>query len=163
MVKNLPVNARDIRDVGLIPGCERSLEKGMSTHSIILAWKISWTEEPGGLQSIRCKESDMSEATKHACTQEVNCFLAFKLQLTTITPCKYICFRETFLKIIFEFFFMKKNVWLLFFSYFTDFCSLFLLNFLIDTKSFSIVIMKLILRFFDQEPNRKLHWRIRTR
>ena len=110
MVKNLPVNARDIRDVGLIPGCERSLEKGMSTHSIILAWKISWTEEPGGLQSIRCKESDMSEATKHACTQEVNCFLAFRLQLTTITPCKYICFRETFLKIIFEFFFMKKNV-----------------------------------------------------
>ena len=39
MVKNLPVNARDIRDVGLIPGCARSLEKGMSTHSIILAWK----------------------------------------------------------------------------------------------------------------------------
>ena len=34
------------------PGLGRSLEKGMVTHSSILAWRISWTEEPGGLQSI---------------------------------------------------------------------------------------------------------------
>ena len=34
-------------------GCEDPLEKGMATHSSILAWKISWTEEPGGLQSMR--------------------------------------------------------------------------------------------------------------
>ena len=33
-------------------GWEGALEKGMSTHSSILAWKIPWTEEPGGLQSI---------------------------------------------------------------------------------------------------------------
>ena len=33
----------------------------MATHSSILAWKISWTEEPGGLQSIGGKESDMTE------------------------------------------------------------------------------------------------------
>ena len=32
---------------------EESLEKEMATHSSILAWKISWTEEPGGLQSGR--------------------------------------------------------------------------------------------------------------
>ena len=32
-------------------GWEESLEKGMATHSSILAWKIPWTEEPGGLQS----------------------------------------------------------------------------------------------------------------
>ena len=32
-------------------GLEYSLEKGMATHSSILAWRISWTEEPGGLQS----------------------------------------------------------------------------------------------------------------
>ena len=31
-------------------GWEDPLEKGMATHSSILAWKISWTEEPGGLQ-----------------------------------------------------------------------------------------------------------------
>ena len=36
----------------MIPGQEYSLEKGMATHSSILAWKIPWTEEPGGLQSI---------------------------------------------------------------------------------------------------------------
>ena len=31
-------------------GREDSLEKGMAAHSVILAWEISWTEEPGGLQ-----------------------------------------------------------------------------------------------------------------
>ena len=39
-------------DLGLIPGLGRSLEKGMATHSSILAWKIPWTEEPGRLQSM---------------------------------------------------------------------------------------------------------------
>ena len=33
-------------------GWEDSMEKGMVTHSSILAWKIPWTKEPGGLQSI---------------------------------------------------------------------------------------------------------------
>ena len=33
-------------------GWEDPLEKEMATHSIIPAWKIPWTEEPGGLQSI---------------------------------------------------------------------------------------------------------------
>ena len=33
-------------------GWEESLEKGMATHSSILAWRIPWTEEPGGLQSL---------------------------------------------------------------------------------------------------------------
>ena len=32
-------------------GPEDPLEKGMATHSVILAWEIPWTEEPGGLQS----------------------------------------------------------------------------------------------------------------
>ena len=35
----------------------------MATHSIILAWKIPWTEEPDDLESVRSKESDMTEAT----------------------------------------------------------------------------------------------------
>ena len=51
-VKNLPAKARDLRDTGLIPGLGRSLEVGMATHSSIPAWRIPWTEEPGGLQSI---------------------------------------------------------------------------------------------------------------
>ena len=40
MVKNLPANAGDIRDMGLIPGLKDSLEEGMATHSSILAWKV---------------------------------------------------------------------------------------------------------------------------
>ena len=36
-------------DLDLIPGQEDPLEKGMATHSSILAWRIPWTEEPGGV------------------------------------------------------------------------------------------------------------------
>ena len=52
MVKNLPANAGDIRDMSSIPRLGRSLEKEMATHSSILAWRIPWREEPGGLQSM---------------------------------------------------------------------------------------------------------------
>ena len=37
-------------DLGLFPGSGRSPGEEMATHSSILAWEISWTEEPGGLQ-----------------------------------------------------------------------------------------------------------------
>ena len=37
---------------GLIPGLGRSLDKEMDIHSSILAWKIPWMGEPGGLQSM---------------------------------------------------------------------------------------------------------------
>ena len=50
MIKNPPAN---VGDVGSIPGLGRSLGKEMVTHSSFLAWKIPWTEEPGGLQSIK--------------------------------------------------------------------------------------------------------------
>ena len=50
MVKNLPAMYEfQVRSLGL----EDHLEKGMATHSSILAWRIPWTEEPGGLQSTR--------------------------------------------------------------------------------------------------------------
>ena len=39
-------------DLGLILGWEDPLEKGMATHSSILAWRIPWTEDAGGLQSM---------------------------------------------------------------------------------------------------------------
>ena len=52
MVKNLPTNAGDVRDAGSIPWSGGSLEKEAATHSSILAWRIPWTEEPGGLQSM---------------------------------------------------------------------------------------------------------------
>ena len=49
VVKNLPANAGDL---GSIPGREDPLEKGMAAHSSVLAWRIPWTEEPGGSQSM---------------------------------------------------------------------------------------------------------------
>ena len=52
MVKNLPASA-DVRDMGLIPALDDTLEKEMATHSGILAWRVPQTEEPGGLQSMR--------------------------------------------------------------------------------------------------------------
>ena len=54
-VKNLPA-MQETRIQSL--GWEDSLEKEMATHSSILAWKIPWTEEPDGLQSIELQESD---------------------------------------------------------------------------------------------------------
>ena len=49
VVKNPPVSAGDARDTGLTLGQEDLLEKGMATHSSVLAWKIPWAEEPAGL------------------------------------------------------------------------------------------------------------------
>ena len=46
VVKNLPINAGDIKDVGLTPVSGRSLEVEMATHSSILVWRIPWIEEP---------------------------------------------------------------------------------------------------------------------
>ena len=51
VVKNPPAKAGDIRDTGLIPDQEYSLEKGMATHSNILAQNIPWTEDLGELKS----------------------------------------------------------------------------------------------------------------
>ena len=49
MVKNLPaIQETWVRSLSQ----EDPLEKGMATHSSILAWEIPWTEEPGGLQSM---------------------------------------------------------------------------------------------------------------
>ena len=45
----LPMQETQVRSLGQ----EYPLEKGMATHSSVLAWGIPWTEEPGGLQSMR--------------------------------------------------------------------------------------------------------------
>ena len=55
------MSACDVRDLGSIPGLGRSLEKAMATHSSILAWRIPWMEELGGLQSTGRKELDTTE------------------------------------------------------------------------------------------------------
>ena len=69
MVKNLPANAGAIRDMGLIIGSGRSPGEEMAAHSSILACRIPWTEQPGGLQSWGRNESDTTEVTEHACVQ----------------------------------------------------------------------------------------------
>ena len=52
-VKNLPT-MRETQVPSL--GQEDPLEKGMATHSGVLAWRIPWAEEPGGLQSIGSRQ-----------------------------------------------------------------------------------------------------------
>ena len=49
VVKNLPANEGDMEMWVRSLGREDPLKKEISTHSSILAWEISWTEEPGGL------------------------------------------------------------------------------------------------------------------
>ena len=52
MVKNLPA-VQEIQEMWVqSQGREDPLEEGMATHSSILTWRISWAEEPSGLQSI---------------------------------------------------------------------------------------------------------------
>ena len=46
-------------------GLEDTLEEEMATHSSILAWKIPWTEEPGGLKSMGLQKVRHNWATKH--------------------------------------------------------------------------------------------------
>ena len=60
MVKNQPaMQETQVQSLGP----EDPLEEGVVTHSSILAWSIPWTEEPGSLQSIGHKQSNMTEAT----------------------------------------------------------------------------------------------------
>ena len=60
MVKNLPaVQETQIRSLGR----EDPLEKEMATHCSILAWKVPWTEEPGGLQSMGSQRAGHDGAT----------------------------------------------------------------------------------------------------
>ena len=62
MVKNPPAMLETwVQSLGL----EDPLEEGMATHSSILAWRSSWTEEPGGPQSTGPKEPDTTEGLSH--------------------------------------------------------------------------------------------------
>ena len=63
VVKNPPASAGDIRDGGSIPGLEDPLEEGMTTHSSILAWRISmdrgaWRVTVHGVANSRTRLSD---------------------------------------------------------------------------------------------------------
>ena len=62
-------------------GWEDPLEEGMATHSSILAWRIPWTEEPGGLQSMGHKESD---TTRHSTA--ISILNQFNFHFCTVSP-----------------------------------------------------------------------------
>ena len=69
-VKNLPI-MQETRVQSL--GREDHLEKGMASHSSILAWRIPWTEEPGtGCSPWGCKESDTTEQLTHSQSFEIS-------------------------------------------------------------------------------------------
>ena len=68
VVKSLPANTGDIRDASLMSGLENPLEEGMTPHSSILAWRIPWTEEPGGLQSMGSQSlTRLKELSTYVC------------------------------------------------------------------------------------------------
>ena len=55
-------------------GREDTLEKGMATHSSILAWRIPWTEEPGGLESMGSERIGRDQHTHtHNCISKHSC------------------------------------------------------------------------------------------
>ena len=65
VVKNTPASVGHVRDVGSVLRQEDPLEEGMATHSSILAWRMLWTEEPGGLQSIRLQRTGLKQLCAH--------------------------------------------------------------------------------------------------
>ena len=60
-------------DPGSTPGLGRHLEKEMATHCSIPLWKIPWTEEPGGLQSMGSQEVGHDLVTEYTCTSFLLC------------------------------------------------------------------------------------------
>ena len=79
-------------------GWEDPLEKGMATHSSILAWRILWTEKPGGLQSVGLQRVGHDLGTNHhhqseELTEEIGwgrgrgpaCLPSFLLHLALLT------------------------------------------------------------------------------
>ena len=72
VVKNLLANAGNIRDMDSVRGWKDSLEEGTATHSSILAWRIPWTEKPGGLRPRGHRELDVTEVTEHTHLHSLN-------------------------------------------------------------------------------------------
>ena len=76
VVKNLPASAGDAGD-GLIQGGEDPLEEEMTPHSSIIAWEISWTEKPGGVQFKGSQRVGHKRATDTCIYSTMILFLVF--------------------------------------------------------------------------------------
>ena len=68
--KESTCKAGDTGDSGSVPGSGRSPGGGHATHSSTLAWRIPWTEEPGGLQSMGSQRVEHAWVTKHSTYEE---------------------------------------------------------------------------------------------
>ena len=75
--KEFACNAEDL-DLGW----EDSLEKGMATHSSILAWRIPWMEDPGGLQSMKSQRVGYDWATDTLCPQHKAITILFSVTMS---------------------------------------------------------------------------------
>ena len=71
VVKNPPAMQNNAGEAGLIPGLGGPLEEEIATPSSILAWKIPWTEEPGGLQSLDTIRTRLKQLSTYACTYKL--------------------------------------------------------------------------------------------
>ena len=67
-------------------GWEDALEKEMATHSSILAWKIPWTEEPGGLQSMGLQRVGHDLVTEHVHTHHNESRDSFAVSFIALIP-----------------------------------------------------------------------------
>ena len=67
------LQCRRCKDPGLIPESEDPLEEGMAIRSSILAWRIPWTEEPGGLQPMGLQENQMRNSNTATDRDHVSC------------------------------------------------------------------------------------------
>ena len=92
-----PVQETWVRSLGQ----EDPLEKEMATHSSILAWKILWTEEPGGLQSMGSQKVRHNSYTQHMHTHNCMGYLCFWIHVnhrsvvrTDVCACTWVWERE---------------------------------------------------------------------
>ena len=72
-------------------GQEDPLEKGMATHSSILAWRIPWTEQPGGLQCIASHSpTQLKQLGSHTCRLSMGASLVKTLPAMQETPVRFL-------------------------------------------------------------------------
>ena len=98
VLKNPPVKAGNIRDLGLIPGLKDPLGKGMATHSSSLAWRIPRTEESGRLQSMelqRVRHDWVINSHIHTNTKPTIDKYTHKRKSNANTTCMYVFPRNT--------------------------------------------------------------------
>ena len=121
-------------------GWEDPLEKEMATHSSILAWRIPWTEEPGGLQSTGLQRVGHDWATsRHFNLLESQCYYFQSTVLLTLFLSFTFCFANFFISVLFKYIFVLP----LLFSF-----SMFIFISLVDRK----VFLKLVLRISLLSP-----------